>query len=80
MKCVYLLESLAQPERRYVGITSNLQQRLEDNNFGKSPHTSEHKPWRLVVAISFEDGARAGQFERYLKTGAGRAFANRHFW
>jgi len=29
--------------------------------------------------IEFPDEARAIRFERYLKSGSGRAFANRHF-
>jgi len=32
------------------------------------------------VAIGFENHARAVGFERYLKSGSGRAFAARHLW
>jgi hypothetical protein len=32
-----------------------------------------------VVAIEFTDENRAIRFERYLKSGSGRAFAKRHF-
>jgi hypothetical protein len=32
------------------------------------------------VAIKFEDDQKALAFEKYLKSGSGRAFANRHFW
>jgi hypothetical protein len=31
------------------------------------------------VIIEFRDQARALAFERYLKSGSGRAFAKRHF-
>ncbi|MGH9463532.1 MAG: GIY-YIG nuclease family protein [Vicinamibacteria bacterium] len=77
---VYLLQRTAKPEERYVGITSNLKRRLAEHNSGRSPHTSKFRDWKLRAAIWFEDEDRALDFERYLKTGSGRAFANRHFW
>jgi hypothetical protein len=33
----------------------------------------------LVVAIEFPNESAAARFERYLKSGSGRAFAKRHF-
>jgi hypothetical protein len=39
----------------------------------------KHKPWTLVVALEFTDEALAKRFEKYLKSGSGRAFAKRHF-
>jgi putative endonuclease len=80
MRYVYLLQSISHPDQRYIGITSDLKQRLEYHNAGRSPHTSKHRPWRQVLALRFEDDQRAIDFERYLKTGSGRAFANRHLW
>jgi putative endonuclease len=80
MKYVYLLQSLSHPEQRYIGLTHDLQQRLNTHNQGGSPHTSNYAPWRIVTAIHFNDDYRATIFERYLKTGSGRAFANKHLW
>ena len=80
MKYIYLLESLSHTEKRYVGKTANLQNRLKEHNAGKSPHTSQFTPWRVVVAIRFDDNRKADAFESYLKSGSGHAFANRHFW
>jgi predicted GIY-YIG superfamily endonuclease len=40
---VYLLESLATPGQRYVGFTTNLKQRFDDHNGGKSSHTAKFK-------------------------------------
>jgi hypothetical protein len=34
---------------------------------------------RLHLAIEFSDERRALRFERYLKSGSGRAFSKRHF-
>jgi hypothetical protein len=33
----------------------------------------------LVVQLEFADEQTARRFERYLKSGSGRAFAKRHF-
>ena len=80
MRCVYLLRSVSDPARRYVGITDNLDRRLAEHNAGESPHTAKHRPWEVVVSVRFADGAKADAFERYLKQGSGHAFAKRHFW
>ena len=34
MKCVYILESLGDPERHYVGVTEDLKARLAKHNRG----------------------------------------------
>ncbi len=78
-RIVYLLESLMTPNQRYIGLTSNLDTRLQAHNQGHSPHTRKHRPWRLLVAIEFSDPDSALHFEQYLKSGSGRAFAKRHF-
>ena len=80
MKYVYLLQSLSNSDERYVGITSNFQNRLKQHNAGKSPHTAKHRPWQPAVVVRFEDDDRAEEFERYVKSGSGHAFARRHFW
>ena len=77
---VYLLRSEAHPDKRYIGLTSDLKKRLAEHNAGKSPHTGKYAPWDIVVAVYFEDPAKAEAFERYLKQGSGHAFARRHFW
>ena len=76
---VYGVRSLADPTRYYTGLTSNVPRRLEWHNAGRCRHTSKHKPWALVVALEFADERRAVAFEKYLKSGSGRAFARRHF-
>jgi putative endonuclease len=48
MQYVYLLESVAAPGQRYVGVTSDLKTRFAEHNAGKSPHTSKYAPWRLA--------------------------------
>jgi predicted GIY-YIG superfamily endonuclease len=75
---VYILQSEAD-EHFYVGVTDDLRARLRKHNSGEVPHTSKHLPWKLRTYISFDDVDRAYAFERYLKSGSGRAFSTRHF-
>jgi putative endonuclease len=80
MHYVYLLESESDPARRYVGLTKDLKQRLRTHNDGGSPHTAKYKPWRVVSYVAFSDKSKAGNFERYLKSGSGHAFARKRLW
>jgi predicted GIY-YIG superfamily endonuclease len=74
MKYVYILESL-DGEHFYAGITDDLKAQLLKHNAGEVTHTSKFRPWRIKTYIAFTDEARAIAFERYLKSGSGRAFA-----
>jgi len=80
MKYVYLLQSIPLRAQGYIGITDDLNRRLEEHNSGKSNHTSKYRPWKIVTAVRFENDKRALAFEKYLKSGSGRAFAKRHLW
>jgi putative endonuclease len=76
---VYILKSQRHLNRYYTGITTDIKQRLEFHNAGLSKHTATGTPWALITTIQFSDETRAEQFEHYLKSGSGRAFATRHF-
>jgi predicted GIY-YIG superfamily endonuclease len=76
---VYVLRTVAEPRRPYVGLTHDVEARLDAHNAGRCRHTARHRPWRVVVALRFADEPTAIRFERYLKSGSGRAFAKRHF-
>ena len=78
MLYVYILRSENFPDQTYVGSTSDLRKRLADHNAGKSIHTNKFKPWNLLAYIALPEKHLAEQFERYLKSGSGRAFAKRH--
>jgi predicted GIY-YIG superfamily endonuclease len=80
LRYVYLLESIAVAGQRYVGVTSDLKRRLAEHNAGKSTHTSKYMPWRVVTYIAFSNEQAATEFERYLKSGSGHAFANKRLW
>lgn len=76
---VYVLRSESDPTKHYVGVTAHVEERAEWHNFGPSGQTVRHRPWSLIVVIEFADERTALAFERYLKSGSGRAFARRHF-
>jgi putative endonuclease len=75
---VYVIRSDADPSRHYVGITSNMRDRLEWHNHGPSGHAGSRRPWSLVVSMEFANEPEALRFEKYLNTGSGRPFATRH--
>jgi len=76
---VYVLRSDIAAERHYVGVTSNVEERLWWHNNGELGHTMNHRPWSVVVSVEFASEEAALRFERYLKSGSGRAFSKRHF-
>ena len=77
---VYLIQSEAFPEQRYVGFTSDLKKCIATHNAGGSVHTSKYKPWKLVSYHAFLEEHRAREFKHYIKMGSGKAFANKRFW
>ena len=77
MYYVYLIRSVSEPNQIYIGATSNLKQRLTDHNSAKSAHTSKFIPWELEFYLAFPEKLTAYEFEKYLKSHSGRAFANK---
>ncbi|MCC7194121.1 MAG: GIY-YIG nuclease family protein [Gemmatimonadaceae bacterium] len=78
-RLVYIIRSINSPQRRYVGLTSDLPARLAAHNAGQNRSTASWRPWTVEVCIEFRSEVLASRFESYLKTGAGHAFAKRHF-
>lgn len=79
MYYVYLIKSIHSSNQKYIGHTDNLRERLETHNSGGSVYTKPYRPWELIMAIAFEDKLKAIAFEKYLKSGAGRAFSKKAF-
>ena len=75
---VYILESLSVPHTYYTGLTDNLDKRLGKHNRGEVAHTAKAVPWRIKNIFGFDSREKASAFERYLKSGSGRAFAKKH--
>lgn len=59
----------------YYGYTSDLKNRLKLHNTGKVFSTKPHLPWKLVWYGAFDTEKEAKDFELYLKSGSGKAFA-----
>ena len=77
---VYFIKSVNSPEQRYIGLTDDLKKRINDHNSGQSFHTSKYAPWEIINYFAFSTRSAAAEFEKYLKTGSGQAFANKRFW
>ncbi len=74
----YILRSLNFPNKIYTGHTSDLKRRLDEHNSGKSFHTSKYQPWKIECYIAFDSEDKAIAFEKWLKSGNGAAFRNKH--
>jgi len=73
----YILQSEKYPERFYTGFTENLESRLKSHNLGHNPYTSKYRPWRIKTTVAFTARQKALDFEVYLKSPSGRAFAKK---
>jgi predicted GIY-YIG superfamily endonuclease len=77
---VYLVRSLKNPKRTYIGHTDNFQERLQTHNSGGSIYTVLDRPWEPILVLRFKDKLKATAFEKYLKSASGNAFAKKRFW
>jgi predicted GIY-YIG superfamily endonuclease len=77
MYFVYSIQSELDSSCFYVGLTTNIEQRLYEHNAGKSVHTNKFLPWKLISYTAFVDKSRAEKFEIYLKTSSGRTFVKK---
>jgi predicted GIY-YIG superfamily endonuclease len=64
----------------YTGYTSDLKKRIKKHQQGGSTNTKNRRPVELCFACCIKNKYIAIQFEKYLKTGSGRGFMNKHFW
>jgi putative endonuclease len=78
-RLVYILRGESNPDRHYVGITADVESRLDWHNHGPCGQTFRNRPWSFVVVLEFPAERQALRFEKYLKTGSGRAFTARPF-
>ncbi len=69
---VYILKCA--DDKTYVGCTDNLKGRLKRHQSGWVPATKLRLPVELVAYVVFNNKYRAYNFEKYLKSGSGRAF------
>ncbi len=76
---VFILSSINNADQEYVGSTKNLRHRIKKHNRGEQAHTAKFRPWKIKVALWFDQQEKAIGFEKYLKSGSGRAFRSKHF-
>ncbi len=78
---VYIIENAI--GKRYTGSTSNLMDRLTMHNDTTKEKAKFHRttykkgPWKIIFQKQCETRKEALDFEKYLKTGAGRERARR---
>ncbi len=77
MHYVYLLKCA--DGTTYTGCTNNLEARLERHNKKQVNYTSSRLPVTLITYIAFSEKHKAYNFEKYLKSGSGKAFSNKRF-
>lgn len=75
---MYYVYSLKCKDGYYVGCTNNIQERVERHKNGNVPATTNRLPVTLEFYFATEDRYKAFEFEKYLKSGSGRAFIGKH--
>ncbi|MEK7088894.1 MAG: GIY-YIG nuclease family protein [Patescibacteria group bacterium] len=75
---MYYVYSLKCKDGFYVGCTDDLKDRLSRHQKGNIPATSNRLPLELDFYFAIKDKYKAFNFEKYLKSGSGRAFIKKH--
>ena len=76
---MYYVYNLKCKDGFYVGCTNDLKDRIHRHVNGYVPATKERRPIELINYFAFKDKYKAFEFEKYLKSGSGRAFTKKHF-
>jgi putative endonuclease len=63
-----------------TGCTEDLKERFQTHCNGYVPSTKPRLPVELIFYCAFKDKYKAFAFERYLKSGSGRAFMQKRFF
>jgi len=66
MYYVYQLKS-EKCEKTYIGYTTNVKERLDEHNQGKSGFTRKHGPWKLIYYEAYLSEKDARRREKELK-------------
>jgi len=76
---MYYVYNLKCKNGHYIGCTENLRERMSRHKNGNVPATRYRLPVKLISYFAIENKYKAFEFEKYLKSGSGRAFINKHF-
>jgi putative endonuclease len=74
---MYYVYSLKCKDGFYIGCTDNLKERLNRHIKGYVKATKDRRPIDLEIYFAIKDKYKAFEFEKYLKTASGRAFAKK---
>ena len=75
---MYYIYSLKCKDGYYVGCTDDLNGRIKRHQKGHVVATANRLPVKLDFYFATEDRYKAFNFEKYLKSGSGRAFIKKH--
>ncbi|MFA5052701.1 MAG: GIY-YIG nuclease family protein [Parcubacteria group bacterium] len=75
---MYYVYSIKCKNGFYIGCTDNIEERLSRHKNGYVPATTNRLPVELEFYVAFTDKYKAFSFEKYLKSGSGRAFTKKH--
>ncbi|MBI2640696.1 MAG: GIY-YIG nuclease family protein [Candidatus Sungbacteria bacterium] len=78
MHYVYLLNCI--DGLPYTGCTEDIQERLVRHSSGRVPAAKDRLPVELICYFAFKNKYTAFNFEKYLKSGSGRAFLKKHLF
>ncbi|MFO0703213.1 MAG: GIY-YIG nuclease family protein [Patescibacteria group bacterium] len=76
MHYVYILRY--NDNQTYLGCCENLKERMHRHENGHAPATKDRQPAKLISYFAFSNKYVAYNFEKYLKSGTGRAFLKKH--
>jgi predicted GIY-YIG superfamily endonuclease len=76
---MYYVYSLKCKDGYYVGCTENIEERIHRHTKGFVPATKNRLPISLEFYFCIDNEYKAFEFEKYLKSGSGRAFLKKHF-
>lgn len=74
---VYVLKS-ENFAKYYTGHTEDIKKRIVEHNQGKTKSIKAFIPYKLIYFEVFETREEAVKREKFLKTGAGRAYIKKH--
>ncbi|HBH20305.1 MAG TPA: hypothetical protein DEB30_00890 [Candidatus Peribacter riflensis] len=73
---VYILQN--ERGKQYVGLTDNVEDRLGRHNRGEIQSTAKYRPWSVIHFAAFPSRDKAAIYEKYLKSGSGTTFRQKH--
>lgn len=77
-KYMYYVYSLKCKDGYYIGCTEDFEDRINRHKKGQVLATANRLPLRLDFYFAIVDKYKAFELEKYLKSGSGRAFINKH--